>query len=110
VDLLLTCQWPRELWTEAVASGKAENVSAEQQQEEQLSGSAKVTALALACSPKYHFAGTNGVYFQRAPYRNTPGHPVTRFQALAVVDPAAPKVCALYFQLNYSIKNISVHI
>ena len=51
-------------------------------------GSDRVAEAAVACRPRYHFAGTHGAFWARAPYRNArdpPAHRkshVTRFVAL----------------------------
>ena len=61
-------------------------------------GSAAVSQLALMLKPRYHFAGTQGAYYERQPYRNhrvinEASRHVTRFIGMARVgNPAKKKV------------------
>ncbi|XP_076819990.1 CWF19-like protein 1 isoform X2 [Clavelina lepadiformis] len=81
VDILLTSCWPKgvTLYGNAVNSEKCKGC-----------GSPLVSQLAQALKPRYHFAGLEGVHYERVPYRN---HTVlaesskhaTRFIALAPV-------------------------
>ena len=59
-------------------------------------GSTSLGDLALALRPRYHFAGLEGCYYERLPYRNHKilnegAKHVTRFLALAKVGNAEKK-------------------
>ncbi|XP_014665248.1 PREDICTED: CWF19-like protein 1 [Priapulus caudatus] len=80
VDILLTSQWPS-----GVSNYTKSPVGLE---ESNKLDSRAIAQLALALKPRYHFAGSKGIYFERHPYRNhkilaeTAQH-VTRFIGLA---------------------------
>lgn len=79
VDILITSSWPKDIML-----GDKSSVQIKQ------SGSWLLSWLAAQVKPRYHFCGLEGVYFERAPYRNhsfsgdIPEH-ATRFIALAKV-------------------------
>ncbi|XP_033102373.1 CWF19-like protein 1 [Anneissia japonica] len=87
VDILITSQWPRNVEKHAV---KPEGPGSDK------SGSRKLAALTLSLQPRYHFAGLEDVYYERAPYRNhqvlkDKQRHVTRFISLASVANIAKK-------------------
>ncbi|XP_054278247.1 CWF19-like protein 1 [Macrosteles quadrilineatus] len=79
VDVLLTSQWPQGVT----------------QRDEKTdirvpSGSELLSWLAVQIKPRYHFAGLEGIFYERPPYRNLDtgcdsGSHLTRFMALAPV-------------------------
>jgi hypothetical protein len=90
VDILLTHEWP-----ESVTRLTTQNVPVN------VGGSAHVANIALAVKPRYHFATSEKVFYQREPYQNSPpnltneddsqmrfGHP-TWFIGLAEVSKSA---------------------
>eukprot|EP01134_Creolimax_fragrantissima_P005921 CFRG5921T1 len=79
VDLLLTSDWPKDVYRYT------------QEDKEDIAGESKsvqiIADVAKAVKPRYHFAGLHGVHYERAPYDNfVPRNPfpVTRFVGLAV--------------------------
>nr|CDS26941.1 CWF19 protein 1 [Hymenolepis microstoma] len=80
VDLLLTCQWPKFILS---SNDPLEEVTKDQ-------ASLCVSHIANSVKPRYHFAATSGVFYERKPYRNhrvlqEKEKLVTRFIALANV-------------------------
>ncbi|EUB59021.1 CWF19-like protein [Echinococcus granulosus] len=80
VDLLLTCQWPAYIVpsNDPLSSKVADQTSL------------CVAHIAKSVKPRYHFVATNGVFYERKPYRNhrvlqEKEKLVTRFIALAKV-------------------------
>jgi hypothetical protein len=79
VDILITLSWPKDIML-----GDKSSVQIKRD------GSWLLSWLATHVKPRYHFCGLEGVYYERAPYRNhsfsgdTPEH-ATRFIALAKV-------------------------
>lgn len=72
IDILLTSQWPKQIYDKESNTSKY------------------VSWLAAEIRPRYHFCGLNGVYYERLPYRNSGGNVTqlelaTRFIALANV-------------------------
>ena len=64
----------------------------------------KVTSSwALLTSPRYHFCGGSSQFFQRAPYRNEKGKPVTRLIALCPVGSSEKWLHALNLPAEISI-------
>ncbi|XP_021938616.1 CWF19-like protein 1 [Zootermopsis nevadensis] len=80
VDILITSSWPKNI----MLGDKSDHVQIEP------NGSWLVSWLAAHLKPRYHFCGMEGIYFERAPYRNhsfsgdTLEH-ATRFIGLAKV-------------------------
>lgn len=86
VDILLTSQWPRGVWQ----YGNNPEVNTK------FCGVSSIASLALQLKPRYHFAGTEGVNYERVPYRNhlvlqENAQHVSRFIALATVNNPAKK-------------------
>ncbi|CAN9508519.1 unnamed protein product [Ophioblennius macclurei] len=86
VDILLTSQWPRGVWT----FGNKPEVNTK------VCGSGAVADLADKLKPRYHFAALEGVHYERVPYRNhlvlqESAQHVSRFIALATVNNPAKK-------------------
>ncbi|XP_072022054.1 CWF19-like protein 1 [Amphiura filiformis] len=84
VDVLLTSQWPLGV---AKYASPPDGINVEGLQS---TGSASVSDLVLALRPRYHFAGMEGCFYERLPYRNHKvlaegARHVTRFLALAKV-------------------------
>ena len=83
VDVLLTLEVPR---------GVAD--ASQMDDMDPSGGSVAAAALCEQIAPRYHFCGSSRVFFQRAPFRaeQESGHVfVTRFHALAPVNPEASK-------------------
>ncbi|WOL03010.1 zinc finger CCCH domain-containing protein 59 isoform X3 [Canna indica] len=79
VDLFLTNEWPYGVFHGADTSNTTPEVV-------DPSGSDPVVSeLAKEIKPRYHFAGTKGVFYEREPYSNDDSVHVTRFLGLAVV-------------------------
>ncbi|XP_033845590.1 CWF19-like protein 1 [Periophthalmus magnuspinnatus] len=86
VDILLTSQWPKGVWH----YGNTPEVDTK------TCGSNSIASLADKLKPRYHFAGLEGVYYERLPYRNhvilqENAQHVSRFIALANVSNPAKK-------------------
>ncbi|CAL1568360.1 unnamed protein product [Knipowitschia caucasica] len=86
VDILLTSQWPKGVWT----YGNTPEVDTK------TCGSIFIASLAEKLKPRYHFSGLEGVYYERLPYRNhvvlqENAQHVSRFIALANVNNPAKK-------------------
>ncbi|KZS05856.1 CWF19 protein 1 [Daphnia magna] len=84
VDILLTSQWPKgvENLAAPLDCGNSEKF-----------GSSLISRLTQKIKPRYHFVGSEGVYYERFPYRNhevlqEKTHHVTRFIALGKVGNA----------------------
>ncbi|CAL1265083.1 unnamed protein product [Larinioides sclopetarius] len=82
IDIFLTSQWPKGVTKYAKSPDNFDSIN---------TGSNSVAYLAKLLKPRYHFAGTSKVYYERLPYRNhqvlqeLPTH-TTRFIGLAAVD------------------------
>ncbi|KAI9136169.1 CwfJ C-terminus 1-domain-containing protein-like protein [Paraphysoderma sedebokerense] len=74
LDILLTYDWPQSVAQGSDGPGKNIGV-----------GSEIVRDVAYKLKPRYHFAGSEGVWFERAPYKNGRGVHVTRFLGLGAV-------------------------
>ncbi|XP_078481216.1 CWF19-like protein 1 [Ciona intestinalis] len=81
VDILMTSSWPNGVsaFGNSPSSEKCKSC-----------GSAAIAELAKSSKPRYHFAGLEGVNYERVPYRNhtvlaEPSRHVTRFIALSSV-------------------------
>jgi hypothetical protein len=87
VDVLMTSQWPQGV----------ENKTTTPPAQLPKQPSALMSRLASTLKPRYHFAGTEGIHYERAPYRNhevlaEAAQQVTRFIALAeVANPSKAK-------------------
>eukprot|EP00232_Nephroselmis_pyriformis_P016762 CAMPEP_0182878580 /NCGR_PEP_ID=MMETSP0034_2-20130328/15439_1 /TAXON_ID=156128 /ORGANISM="Nephroselmis pyriformis, Strain CCMP717" /LENGTH=642 /DNA_ID=CAMNT_0025011473 /DNA_START=1 /DNA_END=1929 /DNA_ORIENTATION=+ len=86
VDLLLTCDWPRDVLTYSTAPPGGVDLRG---------GSPVVAEVAEKLKPRYHFVGggmgsaSGGVFYQREPYKPpAPARHVTRFIALGAVGNA----------------------
>ena len=82
VDILLTTDWPKGIANKVTCSSEI-NEYGEQ-------GSRMASYLANKLKPRYHFAGSKGVFYERLPYRNhrvgsEKNRHVTRFISLADV-------------------------
>ncbi|XP_042382854.1 zinc finger CCCH domain-containing protein 59-like isoform X1 [Zingiber officinale] len=79
VDLFLTNEWPSGVSTGADTSNAPSEVT-------DLSGTDPVISeLAKEIMPRYHIAGTKGVFYEREPYSNDKSAHFTRFLGLASV-------------------------
>ncbi|XP_048124203.1 CWF19-like protein 1 isoform X2 [Alosa alosa] len=86
VDILLTSQWPHGVWQ----YGNNPEV------DPRYCGVSSIASLAYQLKPRYHFAGVEGVNYERLPYRNhlvlqENAQHVSRFIALATVNNPAKK-------------------
>ncbi|KAL9149687.1 hypothetical protein ABFS82_12G122300 [Erythranthe guttata] len=79
VDLFLTNEWPSGVTKRAAASGIPSGMP------DPIIGDATISELVAELKPRYHIAGTIGVYYDREPYVNDGASHVTRFIALAKV-------------------------
>ncbi|CAN6457093.1 unnamed protein product [Victoria cruziana] len=78
-DLFLTNEWPRGICNRADTSSASPDVLSS-------SGTdAVVSELVAEIKPRYHVAGTKGVFYAREPYSNNAAVHVTRFLGLAAV-------------------------
>lgn len=76
IDILLTCEWPKGI-LEKLREG-------EDPKEEPKSLSPAVSLLSKHSNPRYHFCGTENIFFERVPYKF--GKTICRFIALANVS------------------------
>lgn len=60
IDILLTSQWPFGIGNDDKETAKSEN---------KIAASKLLSWLAREIKPRYHFAGLNGNYLERLPYR-----------------------------------------
>ncbi|TRZ03862.1 hypothetical protein DNTS_000495 [Danionella cerebrum] len=86
VDILLTSQWPRGIW----------QFGNSPETDTKVCGASSIADLANKLKPRYHFAGLEGVHYERLPYRNhvvlqENAQHVSRFIALATVNNPAKK-------------------
>lgn len=86
VDILLTSQWPRGVWQYGNSP----------ETDTKCCGVLSIAELADKLKPRYHFAGLEGVHYERLPYRNhlvlqENAQHVSRFIALASVNNPAKK-------------------
>eukprot|EP00743_Colponemidia_sp_Colp-15_P006571 GILK01007080.1.p1 GENE.GILK01007080.1~~GILK01007080.1.p1 ORF type:complete len:636 (-),score=121.89 GILK01007080.1:14-1921(-) len=85
VDVLLTSEWPKGyqhfLTPELLPADLTLPTTV---------GSPAVAAVALQMRPRYHFAGMEGVFYQRLPYQND-SH-VTRLICMGKVNAASPEM------------------
>lgn len=105
VDILITSSWPKDI----MLGDKSCSVQVEP------NGSWLLSWLAVQVKPRYHFSGQEGVYFERAPYRNhsfsgnTPEH-ATRFIALAKVGNTLKHKWLYAFSLTPIDQMSSIHL
>ncbi|TSK13549.1 CWF19-like protein 1 [Bagarius yarrelli] len=98
VDILLTSQWPRGVWQygnnpASLFDFRHYIIS---DINTKFCGVSSIGNLAEKLKPRYHFAGMEGVYYERLPYRNhmvlqENAQHVSRFIALATVNNPAKK-------------------
>lgn len=86
VDILLTSQWPKGVW----------HYGNNPEVDTKTCGSDSIASLADRLKPRYHFAGLEGVHYERLPYRNhivlqENAQHTSRFIALANVNNTAKK-------------------
>ncbi|GFN87297.1 cwf19-like protein 1 [Plakobranchus ocellatus] len=79
IDILITSQWPKDV---------EKYGSAPKRDRAKYPPSACIAEVARVLKPRYHFAGLEGIFYERQPYRNhqvllEPARHVTRFVALA---------------------------
>ncbi|BFG39723.1 hypothetical protein CerSpe_259970 [Prunus speciosa] len=79
IDLFLTNKWPSGITNRAAASDVPPGAS------EPFGSDSTVAELVAEIKPRYHIAGTKGVYYAREPYSNVDAVHVTRFLGLAPV-------------------------
>ncbi|KAL7189266.1 hypothetical protein ACSBR1_039003 [Camellia fascicularis] len=79
VDLFLTNEWPSGVTNRAATSDLPIGIS------DSSGSSSTVSELVTEIKPRYHVAGTKGVFFAREPYANVEAVHVTRFIGLAPV-------------------------
>ncbi|KAL8498124.1 hypothetical protein ACS0TY_021451 [Phlomoides rotata] len=79
VDIFLTNEWPSGVTNRAAASGVPSGIS------DPSVGDSTISEIVAEIKPRYHIAGTGGVYYDREPYANIDVSHVTRFIALASV-------------------------
>lgn len=79
VDLFLTNEWPQGILNGvnlAEASPGIEHISR---------GNSVISELVAELKPRYHIAGSEGIFYSREPYANNGASHVTRFLGLAAV-------------------------
>lgn len=79
VDIFLTNEWPSGVTDRAAASGVLFGTL------DPSIGDSNISELVTEIKPRYHIAGSAGVYYDREPYANIGAAHVTRFIALAPV-------------------------
>ncbi|RZB71826.1 zinc finger CCCH domain-containing protein 64-like isoform X2 [Glycine soja] len=79
VDLFLTNEWPSGVTNRAADSDIPAGLS------DAAGGDSTVSELVQEIKPRYHIAGTKGIYYAREPYSNVDAVHVTRFIGLASV-------------------------
>ncbi|XP_019053876.1 PREDICTED: zinc finger CCCH domain-containing protein 64 isoform X2 [Nelumbo nucifera] len=79
VDLFLTNEWPSGVLNRADTSEVLPGIS------DSFGSDPVVSELVAEIKPRYHFAGTKGVFYAREPYSNSEVQHVTRFLGLASV-------------------------
>ncbi|CAL2274692.1 unnamed protein product [Prunus armeniaca] len=79
IDLFLTNKWPSGITNRAAASDVPPGAS------EPFGSDSTVAELVAEIKPRYHIAGTKGMYYAREPYSNVDAVHVTRFLGLAPV-------------------------
>ncbi|PIA43027.1 hypothetical protein AQUCO_02000462v1 [Aquilegia coerulea] len=79
VDLFLTNEWPSNVSKRADVSDAPAEVT------DPAGSDPTISELVAEIKPRYHIAGTKGVYYAREPYSNTESSHVTRFLGLAPV-------------------------
>ncbi|PSS15509.1 Zinc finger CCCH domain-containing protein [Actinidia chinensis var. chinensis] len=79
VDLFLTNEWPSGVTTGAVTSDLPLGIF------DSYGSSSAISELVTEIKPRYHVAGTKGVFYAREPYANTEAVHVTRFLGLGAV-------------------------
>ncbi|XP_015571722.1 zinc finger CCCH domain-containing protein 64 isoform X2 [Ricinus communis] len=79
VDLFLTNEWPSGVTNRASISDIPTGIS------DSVGSDSTVSELVAEIKPRYHIAGTKGVFFAREPYSNSDAVHVTRFLGLASV-------------------------
>lgn len=95
VDILLTSEWPKGVWH----YGNTPEVDTK------TCGSNSIAVLADKLRPRYHFAGLEGIYYERLPYRNhvvlqENAQHISRFIALANVNNPAKKKYLYAFNIT----------
>ncbi|KDO57794.1 hypothetical protein CISIN_1g007415mg [Citrus sinensis] len=79
VDLFLTNEWPSGVTNKAAASDMLVGIS------DSSNTDSTVSELVAEIKPRYHIAGSKGVFYAREPYSNVDAVHVTRFLGLAPV-------------------------
>ncbi|KDP33838.1 hypothetical protein JCGZ_07409 [Jatropha curcas] len=79
VDLFLTNEWPSGVTNRASISDIPAGVS------DSVGSDSTISELVAEIKPRYHVAGTKGVFYAREPYSNTDALHITRFLGLASV-------------------------
>lgn len=79
IDLFLTNEWPSGVSNGADTSHISLGIS------DHSGSDAVVSELAAEIKPRYHIAGTKGIFYAREPYSNSEAVHVTRFLGLAAV-------------------------
>ncbi|GAV77689.1 CwfJ_C_2 domain-containing protein/CwfJ_C_1 domain-containing protein [Cephalotus follicularis] len=79
VDLFLTNEWPSGVTNRASISDVPAGIP------DLSGGDSVISNLVAEIKPRYHIAGTNGVFYAREPYSNIDAVHVTRFLGLAPV-------------------------
>jgi len=83
-DIFLSAVWPTQVLKHVGAAQLTDAVT-----QASNSGDRAVSQAAGLIEPRYHFAGTGGVFFQRAPYSNVMSNATTRFISLGKVSQTA---------------------
>ncbi|CAK9140534.1 unnamed protein product [Ilex paraguariensis] len=79
IDIFLTNEWPSGVTNRAATSDVPSGLS-------DLSGSdSTISEIVAEIKPRYHVAGTKGIFYAREPYANVDAAHVTRFLGLAPV-------------------------
>ncbi|XP_057969244.1 zinc finger CCCH domain-containing protein 64 isoform X2 [Malania oleifera] len=79
VDLFLTNEWPSGVMNRAVTSDVPPGIT------DSLGSDSTISELVAEIKPRYHIAGSKGIFYAREPYSNVEAVHVTRFLGLAPV-------------------------
>jgi hypothetical protein len=89
VDLFLTNEWPAGVTNRAAVSDIPVGIS------DSSCSDSTVSELVMEVKPRYHIAGSMGVFYAREPYLNAESTHVTRFIGLAQVGNKNKQVCSI---------------
>ncbi|XP_050520201.1 CWF19-like protein 1 isoform X2 [Daktulosphaira vitifoliae] len=78
LDILLTTPWPADILNKERLNGEINKESLDKSNEAPL-----LSWVADCLTPRYHFAGAQGLFYQRSPFKNNNSNVLTRFIGIA---------------------------